>query len=94
VIFHQFAGLGAVGLHIQTVTRQRLENFGRQAPKPAGRRLHRPADVSLALGENLDEALTIDRQLHRPANFRVVEGWRLAIDEQVDRDPRNSKTSS
>jgi hypothetical protein len=73
VIFHQFAGLGAVGLHIRTVTRQRLENFGRQAPQPAGRR-HRPTDVSLALGENLDEAFAIDRQLHRPANFRVVEG--------------------
>jgi len=34
-----------------------LENFGRRAPQPAGRRQHRPADVSLALGENLDEAL-------------------------------------
>ena len=88
MLLDQFASLGAVGLHVGAIAWQGLENFGRQAPKPGGRRLHRPADVPLALGENIDEAFAIDRQLHCPANFRVAEGWRLTIDEQVYCDRR------
>ena len=62
---------------------------------------HRPAAatastvyVALPLGDDVEKALTIDRQLHRPSDVGVVERRCIPVDEQVHRqrggDPRLS----
>ena len=84
MFLHQLARLGAVGRDIGAIARQGHENFGRQPPQAGGRRLHRPVYVALALGNDVEKALAVDRQLHRPADVRIVEGRSVAVDQQIE----------
>ena len=56
---HDPAGFGAVLAHVGIVTRHRLQQLRRHAPNPGRRRLHRPADIALPLGENVDKGFPV-----------------------------------
>ena len=83
VLLHQLAGLGAIGRDIRTIARQGRENLGRQPLQPGGRCLHCAVYVALSLGEDVEKALAVDRQLHRPSDVGVVKRRCIPVDEQV-----------
>ena len=55
----------------------------RHTPNPGRRRQHRPADIALSLAENVNEALAVERQGQRAPLIGIVEGRRLAVDQQI-----------
>jgi len=73
-------------LDVGAVARQLLDHLGRHAPDAFGRRLHDPANRALPVDDDVDKRLPVDCQRHRPPQFRVVEGWRLPVDDHVPRD--------
>src|SRR5215472_9689785 len=75
---HDLAGLGAVLLHVGVISWQGVLDFARHAPDPFGQRLHDPADVALALADDVDKRLAVEAQRHRPPHIRIVEGRRVA----------------
>jgi hypothetical protein len=49
--------------------------------------LHGPADVALAVADDVDERPAVKAQHHGPSHIRVVKGRRIAVDDQVAADP-------
>ena len=82
-LFHDLAGLRSVFRNIGAVTRQLLQLVRRHAPQPAGRWLQDAADLALPLGDDVDKRLAVEAQRHRAPQFGIVEGRRLAVDDQV-----------
>ena len=41
------------------------------------------ADLALALGQDVDKGLAVERQRHRPPQIGVVERRLVAVDQQV-----------
>ena len=63
-----------------------MQHLRRHAPRARRRRHHRPADRTIAVADNVDKSLAVERQRHRAAQVRVVERRLVAIDEHL---PRN-----
>jgi len=49
--------------------------------------LHDPADVALAVAEDVDKRFAVQAQRHCPSHIRVVERRRIAVDDQVAANP-------
>src|SRR5438874_3464108 len=82
-LLHDVAGFRAVLSDVGIIAGQCLQNFGRQTPDTLWRRLHRAADIALALRKNIDEAFAIEREGHGPAYLRAVEGRSVAVHDQI-----------
>ena len=61
-LLHQYARLRPALFHIGVVARQSLQEIRRHTPQPAGRRLHHRADVTLPLGQNVDERFAVESE--------------------------------
>src|SRR5439155_23121313 len=73
------AALADVG----AVAGQCLQYLVRHPPDALRRRLHGTTAIAMSLGENVDEALAVERQGHRPAYLWIVE-WRcITVHDQV-----------
>ena len=79
---HDFSRLRPVGL-AAAVARQRRDHFGRHAPVALGRRQHDAADLRLALGQDADERLAIERQRQRRSDLWIVERRGIAVHDQI-----------
>jgi hypothetical protein len=71
---------------IRPVARHRRQHVLRHAPHALRPRQHGAADIRLALGEDVDERLAVDRQRHGAAHIGIVERRLVAVDDQVGRD--------
>ena len=85
-LFHQCAGLGAALLHVGMIARKSLQHLRRHAPESARRGLHNRADVALALCQDVDERLAVERERHCPPQIGIVEGRQIAVDDQIAGD--------
>src|SRR5712671_5602329 len=63
-----------------------LRRVGRHPPEPTGRRLHRPTDLALACGNDVDERLAVEAERHRPPQIGIVEGRHIPVDDQIAAD--------
>ena len=77
---------GPICRHVRAVAWQLVEHFARHAPLAAGRRLHRRGPETLALGQDIDEGLAVEREAHRPPQLGIVERRLVAIDDQIGAD--------
>src|SRR5712691_6072161 len=82
-LFHDLAGFFAVLPDLGTVARQCPQYVGWHPPDAFRRWLHGRADIAVALGEDVDKALAVERQGHRPADLRALEWWCVAVDDQI-----------
>ena len=58
-LFHEFSRFGAVRGDVRAVTGQGREHLSRHAPDPFRGRLHRRADLTLAVADDVDERLAV-----------------------------------
>ena len=80
---HDLAGLGAVLRHLGAIAGNCCKKIGRHTPHASRWRQHRPADIALTLGEDINEAFAIERQRQCAPQIGIVEGRRLAVDQQI-----------
>src|SRR5439155_15650125 len=83
---HDLAGFLAVLGDLGLVAGQGVQHLQRHAPDAFRRRLHDPADIALALGENVEKGLPVKAQGHRPSQFSLVERRNIAVDHQIAAD--------
>src|SRR5262249_49089701 len=89
-LLHDRARLGAVFLDIGAVTGQGLQYLGWHAPAARRRRHHRSTDPAFAIAEDVDKGLAVESERHRAAQFGIVEGRFVAIDQKLAWDvPRH-----
>ena len=81
--FHDPLGFGLLRRHV-TVARQLGQHLGRQAPLSLGARHHVGRDRGLALTDDVDERLPVERQYHRAPHLGLVERRLRRVDEDVD----------
>jgi len=55
-------------------------------PLPARRRLQDATHVALPLLQDINEGLAVERQRHCAPRFEIVEGRRVAVDQEVTID--------
>src|SRR5262249_6654466 len=60
----------------------RLLHLQWHAPQSRWRRLHDTTDVTLTVGEDVNERPTVQAQRHRPPQIGVVKGWFVTVDDQ------------
>src|SRR5215813_6619722 len=53
---------------------------------PSGKGLHDAADVALTFADDVDKRLAVETQRYCPPHLRIVEGRRIAVDDQVAAD--------
>src|SRR6516225_6012088 len=78
-LLHDRAGLLAILIHVQIVTRERLQDLWRHSPNTFRSRQHGATDCGLTFGEDVDEGLAVEREGHGLAYLRIVERWRLPV---------------
>ena len=59
---------------IGIVSGQRFEHVRRHAPKPFRQWLHDPANVAVALTQDVDKRLAVESERHRAPHLRIVGG--------------------
>ena len=82
-LLHQLACLLAILRHVRSVARHGGEDLLRQAPHAVGRRLHRAAELGIALVQDVDERLAVHGEIERQPQIRIVERRRVAVQDQV-----------
>lgn len=80
---HDLPSLFAVLRHVGIATRQAAQLLRRHSPQPIRSWLHHATDLALALGDDVDRRMPIERLRHGPAQLGIVEEREFAIDDQV-----------
>ena len=69
--------------HVRPVARHGVQHLLRHAPHAVLGRLHGAADIGVALVQDVDEGLAVERQHDGPPEVGIVERRRIAVDDQV-----------
>ena len=63
-------------------------------PTRLRRRQHRAADITLSFAKDVDKGFAIQGQRHSAPQIGVVEGWRMAVEEQLGADISRSQLAA